>query len=152
MDRGFSLVEVLVATSLTTITAIALAQVSIASVRVNHLARSTTVATIVAMQKMEQLRASTLSASPSDALALNAPGYADFVDGTGRSLDELSPPAGRAFVRRWSIDRLMGDALSGDTFLLQVSVLPITASGATPLNAPRRAGEVRLVAIRTPGG
>ena len=70
MDRGFSLIEVLVATTVTTIGTLALAQLCVMSMRMNQDARATTFATVLASQKMEQLRA---LAWASDALGVPSP-------------------------------------------------------------------------------
>ena len=61
MDRGFSLIEVLVATAVMTLALIALAQLMVVSIRVNQVARLTTVTTVLASQKIEQLQALTWS-------------------------------------------------------------------------------------------
>lgn len=147
VDRGFSLIEAIVAMTLATLATLALAHVSIVSVHVNQMARSTTVATVAALQKMEQLRVSPLVPSPPDALRLNTPGYCDFVDPAGAVLGGAAVPAGAAFVRRWSVE-----PLQGGLFVLQVSLVSIRfASAPGAVNAPRRPGEVRLVDV-TKGG
>lgn len=161
MARGFSLVEVVVATSLTTIATLALAHLSIVSTRVNRFARSTSVATVMALQKMEQLRALTwafdaagaplsdagLASSPAGALEQNTAGYCDFLDDGGRTMaGDLSTPPGTAFVRRWSIQPLPG----GDALVVQVAVAPIGPLGPSARAAPSRSSaEVRLVGIKT---
>jgi prepilin-type N-terminal cleavage/methylation domain-containing protein len=53
---GFSLLEVIVATSLLTVAVAALAQLFVVAVRANASARTTTYASVLAQQKMEQLR------------------------------------------------------------------------------------------------
>jgi prepilin-type N-terminal cleavage/methylation domain-containing protein len=55
-QSGFSLLEVIVATSLLTVAAASLAQLFVISVRANASARATTYASVLAQQKMEQLR------------------------------------------------------------------------------------------------
>lgn len=172
MDRGFSLVEVLVAGSLTTIATLALAQLATGSVRVNQIARSTTVATVLAIQKMEQLRALTwaidaaglpqsdtttdttvvperpggagLSPSPPASLLRNTTGYCDFLDAMGRGLPAaVTPPRGTVFVRRWSIEPLP----AGDALVIRVSVSPVVTDRST--GSARRADEVRFLEIKT---
>ena len=147
MQRGFSLVEVVVAMAVMSTATMAVAQLAIMSVRMNRIARSTTVATVLAVQKMEQLQAAAwaeLAASPSEVLDWNTDGYRDFLDGNGRMLAAgTSPPAGAVFVRRWALDSLS----SGNAFVIQVVVAPIgrTASGVVG----RGPEEARLVSIRT---
>ena len=55
-ERGFSLLETLVATSILTVTLAGLAQLLTVSMRANAAARTTTYAALLAQQKMEQLR------------------------------------------------------------------------------------------------
>jgi prepilin-type N-terminal cleavage/methylation domain-containing protein len=174
--RGFSLIEVLVAAAVTTTGTLALAQLCVMSMRMNQDAHATTVAAMLASQKMEQLRAlawtrdalglpiselttdttvrppsssggTGLSVSPPGTLGTNTPGYCDFLDENGAPLGGgRAPPARTAFVRRWSIGP--GRSASGDTLAIQISV--------TRAGSRRRAGstgigsdEVRLVGIRT---
>ncbi len=107
MQRGFSLVEVVVAMAIMITATVALAELSIVAVRANRVARSTTVATVLAVQKMEQLQSAgwtELTSSPPDALGQNTDGYCDFLDANGQTLGAgTSPPVGAVFVRRWAI-------------------------------------------------
>jgi prepilin-type N-terminal cleavage/methylation domain-containing protein len=176
MARGFSLIEVLVATAVTTIGTLALAQLCAVSMRINQEAHARTMATILASQKMEQLRAlawswdalglpiselttdttvvppsstggTGLSASPPGALGANTPGYCDFLDENGGSLGGgRAPPAAAAFVRRWSI--VAAPLASADTLAIRISV---TRIGSRRLAASTGIGsdEVRLWGIRT---
>lgn len=117
--RGFSLLEVLVATTLVTVSLAALAQLFGIAARANSSARATTYATLLAQQKMEQLRSLTygfdsvglpltdtdtnitvvpelpnggtgLQPSPARALGANTVGYVDYLDATGTSLGGLA--------------------------------------------------------------
>jgi len=177
--RGFSLVEVLAATTILTVAIVALAQLFTISIRANDGARKTTIAAVLAQQKMEQLRGlawgfdtlglpltdtSTdtsvvperptgghgLSPSPSDALAHNTEGYCDFVDGSGRLLGGgATPPEGAAYIRRWSIDPLPTNP--NNTIILQVLVTRWRDRGAadTAGRAIRLPDEARLATART---
>ena len=58
-EKGFSLVEVLLATTLLTVAIASLAQLFAISTRANTNARLTTFTTVLAQQKMEQLRSLT---------------------------------------------------------------------------------------------
>lgn len=176
MDRGSSLIEVLVATVLATMATVALAGISLQALRMNADARSITVSTMLASQKMEQIGSLTwafdafgtavsdtssdvtvsparpaggvgLTPSPADALSLNRTGYCDFVDVNGASLGGCaSAPSGVQFARRWSIDRL---ASSNDALLIQVSVTRVGSERAgTGSGVNRRYGESRVVSIK----
>jgi type II secretory pathway pseudopilin PulG len=109
-ERGFSLLEVVIAAGLVAGAFAALAQVLAMSVANNLSARSGSAATVLAVQKMEQLRGLPWGA--------RAPGV-DYLDLAGNVLGEggESPP-GTVYVRRWSVD------LSGEEseIVLQVRV------------------------------
>lgn len=147
-ERGFSLLEVLCATTFLVVGLAALAQLVTLSTRVNSSAKAITVATISAAQKMEQLLSDTsLSASPADSLTRNTGGYCDFADKQGRSLGEGSvPPAGTVYIRRWSIDALPADP--ANTFVLQVLVTA-RINGGEETAGIRRPDEARLVSVKT---
>jgi hypothetical protein len=125
--------------------------------RANTSARTSTLTSMLAAQKMEQLRALTwgfdeaggplsdtttdlsasperpgvsvgLSPSPAGALEQNVAGYCDFLDATGRPLGGgATPPAGALFVRRWSVEPLPAKP---NTLLLQVIVTRAVRGGA----------------------
>src|SRR5215208_4624818 len=129
MDRGCSLLEALIATTIVATAVAALAQVAALAIHANANAKATTFTALLAQQKMEQLRALTwsfdpagvprtdtttnlaaaaaaggsgLAASPADALGHDAVGYCDFLDRYGRPLGGGPPmPAGAVYVRRW---------------------------------------------------
>jgi prepilin-type N-terminal cleavage/methylation domain-containing protein len=176
--RGFSLLEVVVATAILTIGASSLAQLATIAARANASAGSTTTAVLLAQAKMEQLRGLVwaldaqgapigdvttdvsampaapsggvgLSPSPSDALARNEPGYCDFVDGAGRSLGGgAAPPAGTAYIRRWAIAPM--PAFADRTLILQVLVVRARHTGADAAGQSRRLpDEARLVGAKT---
>jgi prepilin-type N-terminal cleavage/methylation domain-containing protein len=117
-DRGFSLLEVLFATTVLTVALAGLAHLFAVATRANSSARATTYAAILAQQKMEQLRNLTyafdslgvprtdfdtdismvpelpnggtgLQPSPAGALGANTVGYVDYLDANGRSLGGL---------------------------------------------------------------
>ena len=81
-DDGFTLLEVIVALGIVVVIVTALAQLVAMSVRANVLARTTTTATILAQQKMEELlseAAADLEPSPAGALTQNIDGSFDFL-------------------------------------------------------------------------
>lgn len=172
-DGGFTLIEVLTAVAILTLSVLGLVQAFTGTARATALARRMTVTSTVAAQKLEQLRglawgydmaglplsdrqADTtvvpelpsggrgLAASPSGALHANAAGYCDFLDAHGRSLGGgTAPPPAAVYVRRWSIQPLPADP--ADTLVLQVRVL---SREAASLGA-EDPGVVTLTTIRT---
>jgi prepilin-type N-terminal cleavage/methylation domain-containing protein len=149
-SRGFSLVETLVATTIMTVALASLAQLFLISTKANQSARLTTNPTVLAQQKMEQLRGLTwgfdmiglplsdttsdltvvpeqpqggpgLTPSPDGALRNNVDGYCDFLDGSGQSLGGgTAAPPNTVYVRRWSIEPLPTNP--NNTLILQVMV------------------------------
>jgi prepilin-type N-terminal cleavage/methylation domain-containing protein len=112
-QRGFSLVEVVFSIALLTVVSLGVAQLFAASTNANRVARSRTSTTVLAEQKMEQIRSLSwgfdllgqglpvtdtttnlavyphrddgagLNPSPSDTLLKNTPGYVDYLDASG---------------------------------------------------------------------
>jgi prepilin-type N-terminal cleavage/methylation domain-containing protein len=118
-QSGFSLIEVLVATTIMIVAVVSLAQLFVVATNANKGARATTMAALLAQQKLEQLRSlewgfdtlglplsdtttdtSTvpesatggkgLSPSPSSALSSNTVGYVDYLDAYGVSVGGTS--------------------------------------------------------------
>lgn len=142
-SSGFSLLEVLVATTIMLVGVAALAQLAVLAARANRTAHTTTVAAVLAQQKMEQLRGLGLSPSPAGALGQNTTGYCDFVDGNGRVLGGgTTPPPGAVYIRRWSVEPL--PASPNNTLVLQVLVTRSRTSGVT-----RLPDDIRLVSVKT---
>jgi prepilin-type N-terminal cleavage/methylation domain-containing protein len=176
-DRGFSILEVLMATTVLTVGLAALAQLFAISTRANFNAKVTTVASVLAQQKMEQLRGLTwgydalglplsdfstnvtvvpeapsggkgLTPSPADSLEKNIDGYCDFLDRYSTSLGGGdTPPAGTAFVRRWSIEPLPINP--NNTLILQVLVTQPKDRGADPTTRTTRLpDEARVISVK----
>jgi prepilin-type N-terminal cleavage/methylation domain-containing protein len=150
-ESGYSLLETLVAVSLIAIGLSALAQLLAVSIHANARARRSSVASVLAEEKMEQLRGlgGSLSPQPGTSLDVNTPGLCDFLDEYGRSLGTgLVPPPGTAYLRRWSITPVPADPAG--SFLLQVVVARSVAQGVPfPAGAdPRHFGGAQLVALR----
>ena len=171
-DRGFTLMEVLVALALICVAALGGIQLVAVATGMMSRARVDSLATGLASSRMEQLRAlrfefdstgvrvtdlaTDISAQPaapggsglaiSGAAALdgNVPGAVDFLDRNGTWIGNgPSSPARTAFVRRWAIEAT--DA-GGDLLVLQVLVRPVASGSAG--GSQRVAGEVRLVTLR----
>jgi len=175
--RGFSLIEVLVATGILTVGVTALAQLVSIAMRVNASARATTSAVLLAQAKMEQLRGLAwgvdasgtpvsdftsdiaavpntsnggvgLTASPPDALSAMIAGYYDFADSAGQALGGNGPPPAAAlYVRRWSIAPVA--AFPESTLILAVRVTRVRGSIRAPVTASNQPDEARLVSIKT---
>lgn len=92
-SRGFSLVEVLIATTITVVGLAGLAHLFVLASAANRDARLRTIAVMLARDKVEEL----LGAETDSADG------ADFISGRGEWLGDSSPPPGTAFVRRWSV-------------------------------------------------
>jgi len=128
--RGFSLLETLVAVSIIAVALSALAHLFVMSARANSDAQRTTFASVLATQKLEQLRSESVALAPQavDSLSENVAGLCDFLDEYGRSLAVgTAPPSGTVYVRRWSIESVPSSPV--DTLLLQVIVLRPVGSG-----------------------
>jgi prepilin-type N-terminal cleavage/methylation domain-containing protein len=168
--RGFSLLEVLIATTILSVSLAALAELSTMSTRANRSAKTTTYAVILAQQKMEQLRSLTwgfdaiglpltdtttdttvvperdaggkgLSPSPTNALLQNTDGYVDYLDNFGRTLGGGATPSdGTVYIRRWSIEPL--SANPDNTVVIQVLVTRRRDRGTLDIAAA--AGVTRL--------
>ena len=157
---------------------IAMAQLFTVATKNNVNARATTSSTILANQKLEQLRSMSwgfdviglpvsdfnsdsttlppsasggtgLSPSPGNTLTDNVPGYVDYIDRLGQALGTGSaPPAGTAYVRRWSIEPLPTNP--NNTLIIQVMVFETgnrPASGDTATT--RLPNEARVATVKT---
>ena len=173
---GFTLLETLIALSLLLVVLAGVAPVVAAAQRAGVLAQQSVVAQRAARDKLEQLQSlvwtsevgvpvsdwSTdlsvtpprptggpgLGVAPTDSLLSNHDGYCDFLAVDGRWLaGGTRPPAGAAWVRRWSIS-LLDDV--EDTLLLQVMVIPVQlADPASSVRAARGINGAWLLDIRT---
>ena len=145
---GATLIEVLVATTVLVSGVLSIAQLFLLSTSTNASARHITIASTLAAQKVEQLRAlmwgydvdgtpvsdtstdtsvipeaptggTGLRASPADALERNTDGYVDHLDSYGRIVGNRSIPPTAVYTRRWSIEPFPDDA---DTLVIRVGV------------------------------
>lgn len=148
---GFSLIEVLIALAVLVVAVFGLAQLFVYSAQAERQGRALTTATVLASQKLDQLRSlafaydaagvrvtdvasdtTTVPESPTGGVGLapsaltsletNTPGYCDFLDAAGRDLGaDPTPPSGAAFVRRWAVVPLRDDPQ--DSLLIHVRVV-----------------------------
>jgi hypothetical protein len=176
-SRGFSLFETLIAVTIATVALLGLVQLLTVAARSIRDARTMTMTSLLAQDKMEQLRGLAwgfdpaglpfgdtttdltvhpqrpegglgLSVSPPEALDQNVAGYCDFLDGQGRLL------VGRHTVTPAGTAYVrrwsVGQLPSSphDTVVLQVVVMPWR--GALSGGAGRRLpGEARLISLKT---
>jgi hypothetical protein len=176
---GFSLLEVVVATSIMAGALLVLGQMLGLAITNNQLARRLTYATVLAEQKMEQLRGLSwgvdslglsvsdtntdtaspvesptggtgLSASPSGTLTRNTDGWVDYLDRFGNVLGGgTSLRSKTAYIRRWAIEPL---AANPDNTVV-IHVLVTTRYGRGVADAPGSTilwpDEARLVSVKT---
>ena len=126
------------ATAVVTVGVASLAQLLVASAHATRIANTTSVALLLAGQKMDELLGEPgLDPSPPGTLSGNTPGYVAYLDPGGASLGGSSvAPPGAAFICRWSIEPLPNSAVN--TMVVQVLVL----------NWPQNAGQARLVGVK----
>lgn len=176
-QRGFTLVEVLVAIAVFAAAALATGHLLVLTTHAMRHSRAQTTTTALAVARMEELRAlawtfdangapesdqsTDLSVSPparngtgllpsaDGALDENTVGFADFLDERGEWIGSGTEPPPRAvFVRRWSIVR--ADGASPDTLIIQVLVRNVVDDRRSDGRAVRGAsGEARLATVKT---
>ena len=176
-EAGFSLIETMISVGLLATVALSVAQMFAVSTQANLNAKAQTSATLLAEQRMEQLRSLTwgfddsgvglpesdtttnltqdpptsngngLNPSPSDTLRSNVTGYHDFLDAYGAWLGS----GGAAPAGTAYIRRWSVEPLPtnpNNTLILQVQVTPISRD-RTRTNGRRLRDEVRLVSVKT---
>jgi len=177
-ETGTTLVEVLIATVVLLTGVLAMAQMFILSTKNNVTSRNDTLATVLAEQKLEQLRAlaygfdmaglpvsdintdtsvsppaadggTGLQPSPATALQENTAGFVDHLDHYGAVVgNAVAAPATAQYTRRWSVEPLPTNP--NNTLILQVLVTPVRNRGAADQgNVARLQGEARVMTIKT---
>jgi len=132
--RGFSIIEAIIASAILVAAAGSFAQLWILSSRALAVAGARTDATLLAVDKLEELRSLTWTVD-AVGLPVSAPGLAASpADALDRDEDGFADHPG-AYTRRWWIRPLAAD--SANTLVLQVRV--IAANGA----------DARLTTVRT---
>jgi type II secretory pathway pseudopilin PulG len=132
MERGFSLIETIIAAGLLAVALVTLAQFVGAGVQSGRAARARATTTVMAEQKMEQLRAMSWAA-----IAATPGGVVDYLDASGgeQCPDASEPCGGAVYARRWSA-RLA--SFSTGVLIIQVDVGPVgKGHGSTALVTAR---------------
>jgi hypothetical protein len=137
-DDGFSLVDALVGVAFVSALTVGAANLFVVSVALVHDARDDGNASVLAIQKIEQLRVAyaataSLPSSPANSLDEDVPGFSDRPD---------------AYVRRWSVASLPSDLSSRR--VLQVRVLAVRRASHVPPGSGDRArvaGEVLVTTL-----
>ena len=140
------------AMSIVVVGVVAFAPLIALATRANLQAKQATFAAILAQQKMEELLpdATGLAPSPSGALVRNVEGYSDFIDRRGNLVGGgPTPPAGSAYLRRWSIEPLPNSP--NNVLILQVLVTDLRDRGAadTTTVVTRLPHDARIVGATT---
>ncbi|MGE0447972.1 MAG: prepilin-type N-terminal cleavage/methylation domain-containing protein [Vicinamibacterales bacterium] len=173
--QGFSLIEVLVATTVLAAGVSTAVGLALASQRAQRVAQQHTMAVLLARAKIEQIRSLTwtrdaalvevidrstnlaappaepggsgLTASPPGVLAEDVPGYVDYLDRYGAGTRASSHGPGAAvWVRRWSI-ATVPDA-TADVLRIEVQVDPVEYVLRQSRSGSRQTPGARLVAFR----
>jgi len=130
---------------------LAMAQLFVLATRDNVTAGQDSVATILAAQKLEELRAPVSpgapGAVPGGALDASVPGYVDHVGPGGRVVGVAAvPPASALYTRRWSIES--APAAGATATMVRVIVMPARRGGPRrPVWAGGWPGTARVVSI-----
>jgi type II secretory pathway pseudopilin PulG len=129
-ERGFSLIETVVAAGIVAGAFAAVAQMFALSIAHNNSARAGSAATVLAGQKMEQLRGLTWGVDlyEGGALGSSLVGFADYADQAGNILGAGgNMPPGTVYIRRWLVAAMPSKP---DVLVLQVMVTKPSATSA----------------------
>lgn len=107
-EHGTTLIEAIIAIGLLAGAVVTMAGLASVAIRTSAIARERSMATLLALQKVESLcrDAAALAPSAANAWSVDTPGHVEYLDEHGR------PLAGRAgvYVRRWAVAPLPADA------------------------------------------
>jgi hypothetical protein len=178
-EKGFSVLEAIIATGLMAGALVSLGQMFAISVANNRSARTGSYSTMLAQQKMEQLRGLTwgfdtlglpmsdtttntaaptetptggtgLSPSPQGTLTSRMSGWVDYVDAAGNVLGGgTTVPPNALYIRRWAIEPLPTNP--NNTIVIHVLVTTKPSRGAADADnsTVRLRDEARLVTVKT---
>lgn len=125
-ERGFSLVEVLIASAILIVALLSLAQLFSLATAANAAARRATFSTVFAAEKLEELHTLTW-----ESVRRQAGESVDYLDGSGRPVEGA---AAATYGRRWLVEPLPADP--NNSLVIQVIVRG-------------RRDEVRIAGVRT---
>jgi type II secretory pathway pseudopilin PulG len=152
-DAGFTLVEALVGLLLVSGVAAGTSCLLVVVLTSVRDARDEATATLLAIQRLEQIGSllesgGAVTASPDNALEFDAPGFSDRVDAAANLVTGGGPSGAAVFVRRW---RVAAVAPPG-SWTIQVRVLVsrrAAAATAPAAGGARSPGEVLLTTVRS---
>jgi type II secretory pathway pseudopilin PulG len=165
-DRGCTLVEVIVAAALLIVAAAGIAQLIAIAVRASRIARGQTMTTMVAAQKMEQLRSLSwtfdssggvrsdtstdvsrdpaasggigLGTTPAGSLERSVDGCVDYLDRAGRWIGTgTTVPSDSVYVRRWAVLPLSADPAHARVLVVLAAALEEERALGPLIPAPR---------------
>jgi prepilin-type N-terminal cleavage/methylation domain-containing protein len=156
-ERGFSLIEVLIAMLILTIGLLALAQMMLIATNANALSGRMTASAALAKEQLELLKAAPFYTNPADIssgsvnpmlqpggdLENNDPNYHQFYDPDGQPLNDAT---GAAFVVRWQVEQVVQPGGDGT---LPLAMFRITVRCAGLAQAYRFQGDATLMTFRT---
>jgi hypothetical protein len=177
-ENGSTLIEVLIAMVIMVTGVLSMSQLFLISTMNNTSSRNDTYATVLAEQKLEQLRAlaygfdmaglpvsdvdsdtsvsptapgggTGLQPSPPTALQDNVPGFVDHLNAQGAIVGNgANAPPTAMYTRRWSVEPLPTNP--NNTIVIQVLVTPHRVRGtADQGNVARLLGESRVMTVKT---
>ena len=177
-ETGSTLIEVLVAMTIMATGVLTMSQLFLMSTMSNNTARNDTYATVLAEQKIEQLRSlaygfdmaglpvsdtdsntavsptgssggTGLQPSPATALQENTVGWVDYINSQGAIVGNgMNVPATAMYIRRWSVEPLPTNP--NNTIIIQVLVTPYRVRGSAEQgNVAKLVGEARMMTVKT---
>jgi prepilin-type N-terminal cleavage/methylation domain-containing protein len=139
--RGFTLVEILVATGILVTALAGVAQLFVLGSHLTRQAGASGMALVAAQDRLESLRGlaftydpsgieitdAALEPSPSSSLSEDVDPYVDWLDSAGGALEDAD---GAVITRRWRITSM--GATTPDSIAIEVCVFPAGGSGRVP--------------------
>jgi prepilin-type N-terminal cleavage/methylation domain-containing protein len=147
-NHGFTLVEVMVSLAILIVALVSIAHLLAIGAQADLGARTDLYATVLASQKLEELRADDQpSTSPSDSLSRSVSGFVDYLEPDGRpAVSGGMGGPGWVYVRRWSVQPSEQDG--GQTLVVQVFTFPARRPAGSGEPTPLLSAGVRLTTIK----
>lgn len=112
-ERGFTLVETLIAAVVLTVALVAVAQLMAVSVRMHQIGRDSATAARLAQDKVEEMMK--MNFTTNAAIQISSPGTLD-----GNVANYFDAPANSGYTRRWSV----AAGPTGNTRVVTVRIVP----------------------------